>query len=102
MLVVVPSWREKLLEMMLWMQLEIIWFAHDFHVYHGYIHLTWPWMMQPFGGTAPDWVKRLQLRIMYFIAWMVMAVVYRVGTLFLGMKGEYTEYSPTAYEEKAK
>jgi hypothetical protein len=94
-LAVVPSWRNGLLSLMLWIQLQTIFQAHDFHMYHGYIPVTWPWMCQPFGGRPPVWAKRLQLQSLHFIARAVMTTAYWAGTLFLGMKGEYVEYTPS-------
>lgn len=87
-----PSWRERLLDLMLWAQLQTIFFEHDFHLYHGFIPVAMPWVAsQPFGGRAPDWAKRLQLRSLYFISRVVMTSTYWVGRLFFGMKGEYEE-----------
>jgi hypothetical protein len=90
-----PSWRDKLLRLMLSIQLQAIFFAHDFHVYHGRVPVTWLWMYQPFGERPPAWAKRLQLQSMLFIARAVMTAAYYASTLFLGMRGEYPEYTPT-------
>ncbi|KAF2434150.1 hypothetical protein EJ08DRAFT_646604 [Tothia fuscella] len=89
-----PLWRTKLLNLMLSIQLQAIFFTHDFHVYHGYIPVTWPWISQPFGGRPPAWAKRLQLQSMVLMARTVMMTAYYTGTLFLGMKGDYPEYTP--------
>lgn len=94
LLVVVPRWRGRLLSLMLWCQLQAIFYAHDFYMYHGYVPVTWPWITQPFGGRPPAWAKRLQLRSLYAIGAGVMTLAYTAGTLFLGMKGEYEEYTP--------
>lgn len=91
----VPRWREGLLSVMLWIQLQTIYTAHDFHVPYGYVPVTWPWIYQPFGGRAPGWARRLELRSLYLIAWVVMRTAYLIGTLLLGMKGEYSEYTPS-------
>jgi hypothetical protein len=93
-LAAVPAWRNGLLSLMLWFQLQTVFYAHDFRVYHGYIHVTWPWIAQPFGSRPPVWAQRLQLQSMYVIARVVMATAYWTGTLFLGMRGEYVEYTP--------
>jgi hypothetical protein len=92
---VVPAWRSELLSLMLWIQLQTIFHAHDFRVYHGYVMVTWPWIARPFGSRPPVWAKRLQLQSLYFIARAVMTTAYWVGTLFLGIKGEYVEYTPS-------
>ncbi|RYP14777.1 hypothetical protein DL765_006133 [Monosporascus sp. GIB2] len=91
----VPPWKNKLLSVMLWIQLQSIYFAHDFHVYHGYVGVTWPWLALPFGSRPPQWAKRLQLQSTFLIARVVMAIAYWTGTLLLGMKGEYAEYTPS-------
>ncbi|RYP45732.1 hypothetical protein DL768_007973 [Monosporascus sp. mg162] len=91
----VPPWRNKLLSVMLWIQLQSIYFAHDFHMFHGYVGVTWPWFAVPFGSRPPLWAKRLQLQSTFLIARAVMTIAYWTGTLFLGMKGEYAEYTPS-------
>lgn len=93
-LTIMPSWRNKLLDLILWIQLQTIFFAHDFRLFHGRIPFTWPWVAQPFGGTPPAWATRLDWRSGHIIAWAVMTLTYWAGTLFLGMKGEYVEYTP--------
>lgn len=101
--VVLPTWRERLLDKMLWMQLQAIFFAHDFHMYYGYVPVTWPWIAQPFGGQPPAWATRLQVQSFYIIAKVVMTWAYWVGILFLGMKGEYVEYTPRrGYEDEKR
>jgi hypothetical protein len=91
-LAVVPSWRNALLSLMLWIQLQAIFLAHGFHVYHGCVPVTWLWILQPFDGRPPLWARRLQTRS--FIAKAVMTTTYWAGTLLLGMKGNYAEYTP--------
>ncbi|KAF2489112.1 hypothetical protein BU16DRAFT_173249 [Lophium mytilinum] len=41
-LAVAPEWRNGLLGLMLWIQLQTIFYTHDFRVYHGYIPVIWP------------------------------------------------------------
>jgi hypothetical protein len=94
-LVVMPLWRNALLRFMLWIQLQVIFLAHDFHVYHDYVPVIWPWILQPFGGQPPDWARQLQMQSFYVIAKAVMTTAYWTGRLFLGMKGEYVEYTPS-------
>lgn len=99
----VSSWKEWLLSLMLWIQLRAIVHSHNFRMYHGYLPVTWPWIAQPFGGRPPVWVKRLELQSQYFIARAVMTAAYWIGTLFLGMKGEYVEYTPsTGYRDEKR
>lgn len=90
----VPSWRNRLLDAMLWFQLHAIFAAHDFHIYHGRIPITWLWMYQPFGGDPPEWAKKFNVRSMYVISKVVMKGAYWTGRLLMGMKGEYAEYTP--------
>lgn len=90
-----PSWKSGMLDAMLWIQLQSIFHAHDFHLYHGHIPFIiwamfpWIWPNRP----AP-WVQRLQLRSLCIISRLVMTSSYWVGRLLLGMRGEYAEYSP--------
>lgn len=102
LLAFIPSWREQLLNPMLWMQLQTIYFSHDFHVYHGRIPVTWPWLAQPFGGRAPAWAEHLQLQSLYIISRVVMTSAYWFGRLFLGMKEEYREYTPSGAHRDEK
>ena len=86
--------REALLSFLLWVQLQTILYAHDFHEYHGHIDLCWPWTGQIGGGERPPpWVYNLQLQIQYLIAKLVMGSCYWLGHLMLGMKGRYPEYT---------
>ena len=39
-LTIVPSWRTKPLSLILWIQLQTIFLAHNFHMYHGYVQVT--------------------------------------------------------------
>jgi len=39
---------------MLWVQLQVILYLHDFHEYHGRINLSWPWFMQPLRELATE------------------------------------------------
>lgn len=101
-LTIIPSWRNKLLDLILWIQLQTIFFAHDFRLFHGLIPFTWPWITQPFGGRPPAWATRLQWQSGYIIAWAVMTLAYWAGTLVFGMKGEYIEYTPRSGQADEK
>lgn len=89
-----PSLRNRLLDLTLWFQMHTMFAAHDFHIYHGRIPINWLWMYQPFGGDPPEWAERFNVRSMYVISKVVMKTAYWTGRLFLGMKGEYVEYTP--------
>lgn len=90
-----PSWREKVLDAMLWIQLQTIFYAHDLHLYHGQIPFVklamfpWIWPDRP-----PPWAERLQIRSMCVISRVVMTCTYWFGRIMLGMMGEYKDYSP--------
>jgi len=90
-----PRAYQALLSSLLWIQLQTILYAHDFHEYHGRINFTWPWTMQPMGGRQPRWARDMQLQSQYLITNIVMAACYWFGYLVLGMRGEYAEYTPT-------
>ncbi|KAM0425422.1 hypothetical protein ACHAPT_009479 [Fusarium lateritium] len=89
-----PVWRDKLLEWMLWIQLHVIFASNDFHIYYGRIPFTWLYTLKPFGDDPPLWAKQWTLRSKLVISWVVMKTAYWAGRIFLGMKGEYTEYTP--------
>lgn len=89
---VAPVRRERLLDLMLWVQLQSIFVAHDTYLYHGFIPFTWPWLLT--WSRPPDWAKRWQTESCYVISRVVMAVVSWAGRLLLGMKGEYVNYTP--------
>lgn len=98
--ILMPAWRNWLLNLVLQLQLQVILFSHDFNVYHGYIPVTWPWIHQPWGGRPPIWARRMQIRSMYLISTSVMGFAYWTGTLLMGMRGEYPEYTPEATQEE--
>lgn len=87
---------------MLRIQLLNIFAYHGVHIYHGHIPVTWPWTAQPFGGQPPDWASRAQVQSMYLILRVVMSVSYWVGIIFLGMRGEYDEYTPSRQQVDEK
>lgn len=99
-----PRLRERLLSGMLWVQIQAMFYAHDFHVFHGYVLVIRPWTAQPFGGHAPPWAYKAQLWSMQMVSWVVMVACYWGGRLFCGMSGEYDVYtllSRDGREEKA-
>lgn len=91
----IPRWRNNMLNAILWVQLQTIFYAHNVHVYRGFIPFMWPWEYQPFGGRPPQWARRLQIGSIYFIARMVITASYWLGRLVLGMQGRYAEYTPS-------
>jgi hypothetical protein len=93
-LAIVPSWTNRLLNLMLWVQLQTIFFARDFYVYHGYVPVTWPWIAQPFDGRPPAWAKRLPVQSLYIIARTGMILADWAGTPFLGMRASMSSIHP--------
>ena len=89
----IPTLRQRLLAYVLWIQLQVIFYAHDFQLYHGHIPITWLWTAQLGGGRPPQWALDLQLRTYYLISRVVMSSCYWAGRLFLGMRGEYPQYT---------
>ena len=90
----ISRYRVKLLDLIFYIQIQMIFYAHDFYVYHGTIQLHSLWLLPWIFRQAPPWVDRFELQISYIITRVVMATAYWVGKLFLGMKGEYSEYTP--------
>lgn len=95
-----PTIRQRLLEAMVWIQLESICYAHDFHLDHGTVAFTWFWLIQPWPDNPPRWVWELEWKSTRLISWLVMTTCYWVGRLLLGMQGEYPQYTPDAKVEK--
>lgn len=102
LLAFVPSWKACMLNVMLWTQLQTIFYAHDFHLYHGHIPLGSLWMHQIWPSRPPRWAERSQLRTLYIISRVVMTSIYWIGRLFLGMRGEYVEYTPRGEYRREK
>ena len=89
-----PAAQERLLACLLWVQLRTMFYTHGFHLYCGRISISWWWMAQPFGGHVPQWAKNFEWRSQEIISVIVLASCYWVGTLLLGMKAEYRQYTP--------
>lgn len=92
LLCAIPALRPRLIDRALWIQLQAIYWKHDFRVSHGEIPFAYPWVMWPF-GSAPDWATEAQIRSRWWISSIVMSSAYWTGRLLLGMKGEYPQYS---------
>ena len=93
-LALLPRWRELFLSGILWVQIQAMFYAHDFHLYHGHVPLARPWTAQPIGGRAPMWAYRAQAWSMRAISRVVMAACYWGGWLFCGIRGAYEVYTP--------
>ena len=88
-----PQIRVKLLALVLWIQIQTIFFTHDFHTSHGTIPLYLIWLLTSF-SRPPEWAQQLELQIELVIARVAMTTTYWIGTIFLGIKGEYLDYTP--------
>lgn len=83
-----PSAREWILDMMLAIQLRMMFYDHGFWV----IHWMFPALVRPQWQSACRLVWRMQKGATY----TVQGLCYWVGRLFLGMKGRYPEYTPSS------
>ena len=91
--VVAPGLRVRLLAACLWVQLRVMYYANDYWTYQGRLPITVFWDGWPFGPHAPLWAQRLQWNSMLLFSRVVLAACFWVGTLVLGMKPEYAEYT---------
>ncbi|PPJ55008.1 hypothetical protein CBER1_05632 [Cercospora berteroae] len=82
--------QEWLLEAMLRVQLQTIYCAHDYHIFHGRI---------PFDMFFVPRATELAFRSRFWVSKIVMSSCYWVGRILLGMKGEYEEYTPECVAE---
>lgn len=92
-----PAASDRLLTALLWIQLQMTMYHHDFHKYYSYIPFALPWHVQIWAGRAPRWVYDLQNWSMWTITRVVMGSCYWFGRLALGMNGSYAEYTAQAF-----
>ncbi|SMR52622.1 unnamed protein product [Zymoseptoria tritici ST99CH_3D1] len=101
----IPGVKNWLLDRALGVQLEMIYYRHDFHVRHGSIWFQLPWLLLSWGHEEPPlWTEKAYVWSLIVFSGVVMGTTYWFGRLVLGMKGEYAEYSPRVArtaEEKA-
>lgn len=50
--------RQRFLQVALWVQIQIIYYAHDFHVTHGVIDFTLPYRLIWWDQNPPVWSER--------------------------------------------
>ena len=81
---------------LLWIQLQMMYFAHDFRMYHGSVGALYLWhLAHPFSvERPPNWVFNIEWWSVGVISIATHSVCYWLGRLFLGMKAEYLEYTP--------
>jgi hypothetical protein len=85
-----PTARKRLVEWMLYIQLQVICYKHGYWEYHGGINaLRWWQWTHPFNvGRHPAWTVRLQFRSQRFFSKAVQGTYYWVGRSLFGMKGD--------------
>jgi hypothetical protein len=92
-----PAVQRRMVAKLLWVQLQMMYFAHDFGEHHGSIHapfvywITHPWRLLE---REPDWVFEVEWWSVFVISKATQRACYWAGRLFLGMKAEYPEYTP--------
>jgi hypothetical protein len=77
-------------------QVQMMYFAHDFRMYHGSFGFLYLWLLtHPFGSKRPpNWVFTIEWWSISLISVVTHSICYWSGRLFLGMKAEYLEYTP--------
>lgn len=95
--------KHRLLDYMLAIQLDMIYYHHDFRLYHGSIMFQLPWMLLSWGQSKPPrWTLVANIWSIFFFSKVVMISNYAFGRLLLGMKGEYSEYTPPSLPAKVE
>jgi len=91
-----PTAQRSMIARLLWIQLQIIYFAHDFCAYHGSVHAPFFWFItHPFSlERPPNWIFNIEWWSVGVISNITQRACYWFGSLFLGMKAEYPEYTP--------
>jgi len=92
-----PAARRLMTAKLLWIQLQMMYFAHDFREYHGSIGPVYLWTLtHPFmEERPPKWVFKIEWWSISMISQATHGACYWLGRLFLGMKAEYPEYTPS-------
>jgi len=91
-----PTAKKWLVEWMLYIQLQVIYYKHGYWEYHGGINaLPWWHWTHPFNvGRHPAWTVRMQPRSQRFFSKAVQGAYYWVGRSLFGMKGDHPQYNP--------
>ncbi|KAK2733486.1 hypothetical protein FQN57_002095 [Myotisia sp. PD_48] len=91
-----PSIREWILDVLLAIQLRMIFYAYGFWILHWTIPFLWWWHMRQIWGRPrpPPWAYKLDWQFRKYITYSVQAMCFWVGKLLLGMKDRYPEYTP--------
>ena len=91
-----PAAQRLMLARLLWIQLQMMYFAHDFWMHHGSINAPYLWhLTHPYSfERPPNWVFDIEWWSIGVISTATQRACYWMGRLFLGMKAEYLEYTP--------
>ncbi|KAL2040111.1 hypothetical protein N7G274_007014 [Stereocaulon virgatum] len=91
-----PTSRKWLVEWMLYVQLQVIYYKYGYWEYHGGINALrwWKWTHPWAYKRYPARTARLQYRSQYFLSKAVQGAYYCVGKSLFGMKGDYSQYNP--------
>lgn len=88
------------LQAALWIQLQMIYYAHDMHISHGDIDIFPAWfyitLLVPRCTRVwkpPPWMQRFRRWSERWISWVVMGSCSWLGKTVLGMQAEYQAYS---------
>ncbi|KAH8817182.1 hypothetical protein F5884DRAFT_853608 [Xylogone sp. PMI_703] len=79
--------KERLILIMLYVQLRVIFYKNDCWTDQGQIRIDWYWW------TAPPWVWKFQAWTTIVISQGTLRLLYGIGRVILGMKESYTEYN---------
>lgn len=92
-----PAAQKAMIDKLLWIQLQMMYYTHDLGIWYGSIHAPFIyWITHPFRPLErpPNWVYDVEWRSIFAISKAIQSPCYWFGTLFLGMKAEYVEYTP--------
>jgi hypothetical protein len=96
-----PNSQDWLISTLLWVQLQMMYCAHDFWELHGKIDAPGWWLrLHPVTNRAPNWTHTIKWWSYTPISKAVHIACYWMGRLFLGMKGEYAEYTPATRSQR--
>jgi hypothetical protein len=91
-----PATQRQMINKLLWIQVQMMYFAHDFRMYHGSFGFLYLWLLtHPFRSERPpNWVYTIEWWSVSLRSTAMHSICYWFGRLFLGMKAEYLEYTP--------
>jgi hypothetical protein len=91
-----PATQRLMIAGLLWIQLQMMYFAHDFRVHHGSVNAPYLWhLANPYSfERPPTWVFDVEWWGIGVISTATQRACYWMGRLFLGMKAGYLVYTP--------